>query len=741
MQVLNIICNKTWKVKLILFLVSFIIYFFYFHHIFTNLNTLLSSITSDALKNYFTFVYHIKNDASALHFEGMAYPYGEHIVYTDCQPLITFILRLMPITHNYLIGILHFIIFFSFLVSPLILFDVFKLFELDEFSSFFFALGLGLLSPQFLKINAGHFGLAYACIIPLAILLLNKYFKEKNTKVLIQLFIYLVLIFLIHPYMGLSICIFSFFIFLFHFVSTYSGKKHLVIFIKEAGFSLIPIMLFKLFMLLTDHHPNRTDEPYGLNVMVENIDSIVAPVFGPMKKIMEIFFNNRVAHYEGHTYLGLTSIVLSLVFGVVLLFGFRKIIFNKILLAYLFSAFVLLIISFGWHFKLLDYLGIKVAFINQFRATCRFAWFFYYALPIFLIVHLYQLIKYQFSSPFQRICLSLMPFIFITTNLWEANYMFKLDKDVFWKFKNIFYLPLLNAEEIKNIKLIQKNNVQAIVPLPLFYSGSEMYDRTGFNNSMLPAMLYASHTGKPILGALMSRTSISETEETINLLNNYKINRPALSKITEGNFLLIKTEKEILPDEERLFNSSKVFHQNDSLTFSIINKKDFLKKKFDKNILHYPYKNILNPDTNEIVFISKNKQPVFNGANMKDMTSIYSLDSNKINGGKYIVSFKFNYTLKNYHALACDLIITESEQNNLIWKYMIPLRIMSGFYKGFGVFESNIYLQKNKKYEFLISGREDQPYTISDFMLRPSDKSLIMAINHADTSYNNFPQN
>lgn len=740
MQVLSLIYNKTWKVKLLLFMVCFIIYFFYFHYVFLNLNSILSSITSDALKNYFTFVYHIKNDASAFHFEGMAYPYGEHIVYTDCQPLLTFILRLMPFTHDYLIGILHFIVFLSFLISPLILFDLFKLFDLDEFSAFFFALGLGLLSPQFLKINAGHFGLAYACMIPIAILLLCNYYKERNTQILIQLLIYLVLIFLIHPYMGLSISIFSFLIFLFHFVFTYSGKRHLVIFIKESVFSLFPIILFKLFMLLTDHHPDRTDEPYGLNVMVENIDSILAPVFGPMKKIMEIFFNDRVAHYEGHTYLGLTSITLSLVFGVVLLLSFRRIIFNKVLLACLFSSFVLLIISFGWHFKLLDSLGVKLAIINQFRATCRFAWFFYYALPIFLIVHFYQLIKSSFSGRLKRLCLSLMPFLFMMTNLWEANYMFKLDETVFWQFKNIFHVPFLNAEEIKNIQLIRENNIQAIVPLPLFYSGSEMYDRTGFNNSMLPAMIYASHTGKPILGALMSRTSISETEETINLLNNYKINRPATSKLTEGNFLLIKTEKEILPDEERLFNASKMFHQNDSLTFSLITKTNFLKKKFDKKSIQYAYKNILNPDSNEVVFISKNKLDVFNGANMKNMSSIFSLDSNKITGGKYIVSFKFNYTLKNYHALACDLIITESEQNNLIWKYMIPLRILSGFYKGFGVFESNIYLDKNKKYEFFISGREDRSYSISDFMLRPSEQSVIMVINPADTCYNNFPQ-
>ncbi|MFO0484061.1 MAG: hypothetical protein ACK51A_00195 [Sphingobacteriia bacterium] len=43
----------------------------------------------DGLKNMYAPVYHIDHGKSAFHFDGMLYPYGEHLIFTDGQPLIT----------------------------------------------------------------------------------------------------------------------------------------------------------------------------------------------------------------------------------------------------------------------------------------------------------------------------------------------------------------------------------------------------------------------------------------------------------------------------------------------------------------------------------------------------------------------------------------------------------------------------------------------------------------------------
>src|ERR1700733_5463679 len=95
------------KIDLLIMGAAFCIYFIYFHHVFLNINSILSSITNDSLKNYYTYVYHVKNDSSLFQFAGMNYPFGEHVVYTDCQPALTILLKALPFTHNYLIGILH----------------------------------------------------------------------------------------------------------------------------------------------------------------------------------------------------------------------------------------------------------------------------------------------------------------------------------------------------------------------------------------------------------------------------------------------------------------------------------------------------------------------------------------------------------------------------------------------------------------------------------------------------------
>ena len=46
----------------------------------------------DAVKNYFTFAWHVKYDESWLHFAGSNYPYGEHVCYTDGHPIVSLLL-------------------------------------------------------------------------------------------------------------------------------------------------------------------------------------------------------------------------------------------------------------------------------------------------------------------------------------------------------------------------------------------------------------------------------------------------------------------------------------------------------------------------------------------------------------------------------------------------------------------------------------------------------------------------
>jgi len=738
MTQLRFILQRERHLKGLLLIVSSVIYLSYFHPILFNANSVLSSITSDALKNYYTYVYHIRHDTTALHFSGMAYPYGEHVVYTDCQPVLTFVLRALPFTHTYLIGILHVLIFLSFIISPVILYAVFRLTDTGKYTSFFVSLGLALLAPQFLKINAGHYGLAYACIIPCSLYLLLSYFKTPGSRNLLLLFTYHCFLFLLHPYHGFSVGIFAC---LSMVVASLPSRRFTSI-LKSTGAAVFvsagPAALFRGFMLLTDKHPNRTSEPYGLNMMIENIDSLLAPVFGPMKGIMELAFNNRVNHYEGHTYLGLTSLLLVLIVVVALPLVWRKLAaVQPATVAFLFAALVLLFISFGWHYTLFEKMGFNTAFMNQFRATCRFAWFFYYALPLFLVPLLYSSFSLILLSKSKAFAYSL-PLLYLLINFGEAHYMFKLDDHLFWKFRNFFNERLLNSEEKTVLASLRERPTQAILPLPVFHSGSEMYDRKGFNYSMIPSMLYSANSGIPIFSVLMSRTSISETENTINLLNSYLKVKPAALLMDTTRLFLMRTETDILPDEHRLWRCVKPIFTNDTLQGGFLDYATFSKPKLTDNLIKIPSDSVRLPGDDGLVYIPFYDRKPFVETAMNDTQVIFNLDSNVVKSGAYVVSCRYYYTDKNYHALASDMVVTETGTDSFVWKYMLPMRFMSGIYRGYGVMEATIDLEANKKYGFVMMGREEKTYRISHFMLRPAN-TTVFSVLRGDTCYNNFP--
>ncbi|MEM6726259.1 MAG: hypothetical protein AAF598_19615, partial [Bacteroidota bacterium] len=48
--------------------------------------------SGEAVRSNFLLAYHLKYDSAAFHFEGMNYPYGEHVVFCDAQPLISTVL-------------------------------------------------------------------------------------------------------------------------------------------------------------------------------------------------------------------------------------------------------------------------------------------------------------------------------------------------------------------------------------------------------------------------------------------------------------------------------------------------------------------------------------------------------------------------------------------------------------------------------------------------------------------------
>jgi hypothetical protein len=727
--------NKERKTDLLLFASCFIVYFLNFPDVFLHLNSLLSSITLDSIKNYYTFVYHIKADRSALHFTGMNYPFGEHVVFTDCQPLVTWLLRPFPFLYDCSIGIMHGLIFFSFIITPLILLRIFRLFRVQEFPSILFSLGIAVLSPQFLKVNGGHFALAYGCLIPMNLLLTVRSAVSETKRSLLKLFLYNTGVFFLHPYMGFCLSAFSFLCFVVSLLQDASKRRVLKEYLRIFAAGIAPIVLFSLFMKFTDQHNNRTQEPFGSAVMVENLSSIFSPEFGPFESIMNTVTGPKPEHFEGHSYAGFSVALLLVLTLITLPIWIRRRI-DPLLLSFFAAGTVILFISFGYHHLVLDVLRIKINVVNQFRAVCRFAWVFYFVLPVFLIVVLHDLSNNLRNEQARKWVLVAGATIFLILNVVESYYMFNMHRESYWKFRNIFNPKLLNQEEQKIISAIKQKDPQAILPLPIFHGGSEMYDRVGSSNSMVPSMLYSYHSGLPILSAMLSRTSMTETEDLINVLNSYKKEQGAVKKFNKKDFLVIRTNDALLPDETRLERNLDYFQRNDTLAFAFVSKRKLLQRKTDLAVCEMVNPAKSDPCKNVLYLPFKNEKPYIT-SNMEDYEKAFVLDSNFLAPGRYVVSFHYYYKEKKYQSLSTNLIVAEGAGTSYRWIMNIPVRIMSGFYRGFGVVEQFVNIKKGSRYEFILKGLDSLNYRISDFMLRPDYITTIMPMGK-DSIINNF---
>jgi hypothetical protein len=720
-----------------LFLLSGGFYFFYYHRLLLNLNDLLFQANGDSLKNYYTFLYHIKNDKNLFTFSGMNYPFGENVVYTDCQPLLTIIIRLLPFAENYAIGTMHFLILFSFIITPLLLYRIFVYFKVQPILGFFSALAIAILSPQMHRIG-GHFGMAYGCVIPLEILFLLSYYSNPSFKKAAAIFFYNTGLFFIHPYLGLGGGMFSF---LSIFISGLFAKPKSVFLLNTtrsfiAG--LAPMLLFNLFLAFTDHRSDRTPEPYGVDILAAaaNFESVFTPSFAPFDLFLKKWIHSKHVEWEALSYIGLFPMCFGLIAIFTLPFYLKRLVLNRSLNSLFISAFLLLIFAFGLHVKILAFLHIEITALNQFRCLGRYAWFFYFMLPVFLICTLSNLKINTLQGRPRKFILGLIGLLFLSLNLFEGHYFLTDLTRGNFETQNFFLEKNLSNEEKKILKVVRQKKFNAIVPFPMFHIGSDVYQKNG-EASFLPAVMYSYHANLPILGEVLSRTSVSETEIAMALLNRYKKNRKITDLILADKLLVIQAGNELREDEWRVVNTLRPFGNYQNLNFYAASSINFSFSTSEKNkFIQFDQRS---DSLKNIVYIRFEKHKPFLLSKVNEFQKITVLDSNKLDAGDYVVSFRYYLKEKKFKYLYNHLIVIKTKADYSNWAYFNSIRSTSGFYDTMIVYEQKISIDPHFNYEFLLNGSTKATYRISDFLLRPAALDLKMN-RDGKISYNNFPE-
>ncbi|MEN9348626.1 MAG: hypothetical protein RLZZ77_2137 [Bacteroidota bacterium] len=500
-----------------------------FGDLFFHPNQYLVNGSGDAIKNYFTFAWHIQHDENWLAFEGSNYPYGEHVGYTDGHPLFSLLFSKFDFIKNNPIGFLNYWIILSPILSVLVLFALFIRLKINSLTAALGALSITWLNPQVYRM-VGHFSLSYSWMIPLYLLL---FFRAKEKNKWYGLTLYNLAIFFIHPYMGMGMTLFTV---LFIIIDSYTLKFKKQWNTRVNGLAwilaFVPPLFFVFFSKWTDTHTNRPANAKGFLAYTSSPESIVLPNSGPIREVLPDYLTQTTTQWEGWSYIGFATIVVWLIWVGLRFKNKEAFQLPQWLGRSLIISTLILFFAFGWPFSWkLEVLLEKIPFIQQFRSPGRFAWFFYFIITIGAVWVINQMLNWKKSWGY-------ITLVFFTVMMvWEGQAAFLSIRPQIGQEPNYFnaaFLPEQWRKDIAEIKTQQA--VEAIVPLPFFHYGSDYFAYLTNESTKQKAYIIAYHTAKPLVASSNPRVSLTESREQLALfaLNNYWPN----NRIEEKWFLV-----------------------------------------------------------------------------------------------------------------------------------------------------------------------------------------------------------
>lgn len=513
------------------------------------------STNEDGLKNYTNSMFYVKYDQGT-HFSGMNYPYGEHLIFTDGQPLFSWILKyventIRPISDN-VPGLFNVAMFASFVLCMWLVFLICRHYMLPSWYAVCVSVLIGAMSPQLNRIT-GHYSLAYAWIVPLTwwILIQCKAGSIKAWWVALIGVVFLFTVGMIHVY---HLMIGSVFAMAYFFVRAVAYRKDRRILWQTLGigalFSFSPALLFKVFLVLTDPVKDRPTNPYGFFDYLSYWKTIFVPSDGPVRALWNMFIDFRYVDAEGVAYVGLIALVVCIAtlyrwVGRITHGQPLRIVspaLPKELSIFFWAGVLVLLFSFGYPFSLgLEFLLDLVQPLRQFRGLGRFSWVFYYIITVYASVYLYLLYRTLLAKRLKALGISLLVLALV---VWFTETMVHIkvryDYIKTWEHQNILRKPAYNYTAWLSELGYSATDFQAIVPVPAFFIGSEkFYSYKVDYFASREGISAAYQTGLPLTCGLLSRTSLSQTLRLVQLFSNDYIDKEVVRDYPNTKPLLV----------------------------------------------------------------------------------------------------------------------------------------------------------------------------------------------------------
>ncbi len=569
---MNKISSGIWLLLVILF--ASVVVAYTFAGFVTHPGQEMPELGADGGKNIFTYLYQVMY-GRGIWFAGMNYPYGEHIVYTDGQPLLSVPLSYL---HNRLsmgqaLAIMWWFIALSFVLSIVYCYKILRHFQVLPLFAICFATLITLCSPQMLRIS-GHYALSWSCILPMLFYWTLRYHATRRYVFLLWIFIMGCLVTFLHPYYAAVSLVWVGCYGVGYFVtvreSVIKKARHVLPLLLSV---LLFFVVFGIAIKITDPVTDRPVTPFGIMENRAMLKDVVTSVHSPIWNFVIRQFRpiESVGVREGNAYVGLVVIMTLLFSGI---FWLRKMAVSKgnqveentFPRVWLFMAFASLLFSMGvpfiWHMEwLLNYVSV----LKQFRTIGRFSWIFYYIITIYGAVAIYHwyaesVAKGRRFAGYLLLlgALGLWSFeasgyIARTHNVAETG---RKNRDVFVAKGQQHWWQFLEQHKYR------KEDFQATLVLPFFEVGSEKLWKCSDENISAWGVALGIQAGiqlqLPMVDAMMSRTSWEVAFKQVRLVGGPYTNKPILRDIkTDKPFLMIVLDGvELDPDQQYLLQAS-----------------------------------------------------------------------------------------------------------------------------------------------------------------------------------------
>lgn len=736
-------------------LLSFIVLASLYSDVLFHPNDFLFSIKGDGLKNYFNYVYHIKHDPGYFSFEGMNYPYGETIFMVDCHPfysnLLKFISQNIFDVSPYAIGILNATMLGSLVICSLFVFLIFDYYKFAWYLSIPGAIAIAFLSSNVLLWEVGHYALSYVCFFPISWYLILKYnASDDKIKYSILILINTLFWYYTHVYLGIIILGFTF---SFHFFSFLLNKKNVDV--KRAlSFTIqviLPAIIVYSIITIADNHVGRINMPY-IHDHKASVYNVFFPNHSYLRPLYEFFFDlspqenqtwSKIGNYIGlSTNLILIFIILLTLFSLLVRKKWiLKGVLSKFDVVIILSSIALLLFSFAFPFKYnLDYLLPSI--LKQLVGLGRFAWPFYFIIIIYSLL----LIRKLFNNKTSGIIILAAIVLLFSEGL---SYHLALRKTIS-KYPNIFIKDSMSGINSNGFKTLNFKDYQAIIPIPFYhgYLSLHSYESTFDIKELSMKLSYTS--GVPLMSALLSRPSVLESKNILQLFSPPFYNKPIKGKLNDKPILMVLSKQEHSLLEKKLLNKAKkVFDSErfelyelpvDSL-FMGDNEKyihEFISQKDSFNLdieSGYFFKDSSTIYYDSFENFENEKAYRGKGSLSKEKKSLNVIYKSK--PGEYEQNVEYNLSFWYYNHLY-------DQTFNSIWIALKDSTDKTFYYKNFNPAKSNIYdgnwalneitfkFQHKGDYLVLVSKGADlysDSIYIDELLIRPNNQNLFKPVN------------